>query len=175
MPKARKALDIMQSSLITARPDMTAEEVQELLVMNKISGAPVVDYQGKLIGVISMSDILGSAVNMPYLPNYFEATQLDRLLESEGFHLETITSGYVEDYMTREVLTAQPDTPVEELAEIMYDHHIHRLIIVKPPENTVVGIVTTFDLLKAIIDTRKKGQPEMQPMFIPNRSAIGAT
>lgn len=155
MPKFCKARDVMRSSLITARPDMTAEELKELLVMNRISGAPVVDHDGRLVGVISMSDILSSAVDMPFQPNYFEASQLDRILEREGFHLETITSGYVEDYMTREVVKAQPDTPVDELAEIMYEHHIHRLVIVKPPENKLVGIVTTFDLLKAIIDRRK--------------------
>lgn len=148
--KPRFAIDIMNPRPITAHPGMTCEALQELLVENRISGAPVVDEDGVLHGVISMTDILSSGLNRPYAPGYFEDTRLERMLEEEGFHLETITSGYVEDFMSRDVITAFPLTPLADLAERMYANRIHRLIVVDPQDNLVLGIVTTFDMLKLL-------------------------
>lgn len=141
---------IMNRTLITARPDMTCEEVQELLVANRISGAPVVDEAGRLIGIISMSDILNTGLNLAFSPSFQESDVLDRALESEGFHLETLTEGFVSDFMTRRVITAPPDTAIEALAEIMYKNRIHRVVIVDARDQQPCGIVTTFDLLKAL-------------------------
>jgi CBS domain-containing protein len=146
------AMDIMQTEVIAARPEMTCEELQEMLVMNRISGAPVIDASGRLLGVISMSDILNAGLNLPYSADFYENARLDLLLEKQGLHLEAITSGFVEDYMTHRVMTAYPHTRVEELAEMMYNNHIHRVIIVRPQDNSVAGIVTAFDLLRLIKD-----------------------
>ncbi|HEY9685530.1 MAG TPA: CBS domain-containing protein [Coleofasciculaceae cyanobacterium] len=146
------AMDMMQTEVIAARPEMTCEELQEMLVMNRISGAPVIDASGRLLGVISMSDILNAGLNLPYSADFYENARLDLLLEKQGLHLETITSGFVEDYMTHRVMTAYPHARVEELAEMMYNNHIHRVIIVRPQDNAVAGIVTAFDLLRLIKD-----------------------
>lgn len=156
--KPQFAMDIMRTDLITARPDMTCEELQELLVINRIGGVPVVDEDEALVGVISMWDILSSGMNLAYTPDYFEAMRLDGLLEPKGFHLEMLSAGNVEDYMTRGVITAYPHSRIEELAEMMYTNHIHRVIIVKPQDNTVAGIVTTFDLLKVLMGNSLSGK-----------------
>ncbi len=143
------AQSMMNRHVITARPDMTCEEVQELLVANRISGAPVVDETGCLVGLISMSDILNTGLNLAFSPSFQESDALDRALESEGFHLESITEGFVSDFMTRRVITATPETAIEALAEIMYKNRIHRVVIVDARNQQLCGIVTTFDLLKA--------------------------
>lgn len=145
------ARDIMSQKVIKARPGMTCEQVRDLLVSNKISGLPVVDSKGVLLGVISMSDILNSALNGVYNDRFPEPRILDQLLEEEGFQLEQTAEGYASDMMTRSVIRAFPETPVPKLAELMYTYRIHRVIIVEPHSNKVVGIVTAYDLLKVLM------------------------
>ncbi len=142
------AKDIMSQKPITARPEMTVEELQELFTINRISGAPVVDTNGVVIGVITVNDILKAGINLPYVSGFFEDINIDRILAEEGLLVESFTEGFVSDFMTRNVFTAYPETPVNELAQIMYENRIHRVIIVKPNEQKPLGVVTTFDLLK---------------------------
>ena len=145
------AQDIMTSNVITVRPDMLCEDVAEILIANRISGAPVVSDSDELIGVISFQDILlNSGQNFFYSSNYFEESRIDAVLEQEGLHLTTITDGFVSDYMTRHVFTVFPDTPVQELSSTMFDHRIHRVIVLDRKTMMPVGIVTTFDLLKIL-------------------------
>ncbi len=148
------AKSIMNTQVITARPDMTCDEVQQLLTINKISGAPVVDREGRLVGVISVSDILASGLN-PGWSNSVEQALLDRMLAQEGFHLESIAEGFVSDFMTRDVVRAFPETSVHRLAELMLHHRVHRVIIVEAHTNQVKGIVTSFDLLKVLKERPK--------------------
>ncbi len=149
------AQHIMSKDLITLKPEMLCEEAIELLVTHKISGAPVTDQNGDLVGVISMQDILRSGLEYSNASPYFGDSQIDRILEEEGFHLEDIPGGFVSDYMTHHVYTELPHTTVEEMAKLMVNHRIHRVIIVKPDTQKPIGIVTTFDLLKLIaaVDT----------------------
>ena len=149
------ARDLMNKKPVTARPDMTCEEVQELLVLNKISGAPVIDDEERLVGVISMSDVLATGMNLMYAPDFVESSRLDRVLEAEGFHLESVSEGFVSDFMSRNVITAYPDTTAEDMARIMVNKRIHRLIIVHPKDQSVLGIVSTFDLLLAVFENRQ--------------------
>lgn len=152
------AQNVMNRRPITARPDMTCEEVQELLLANRISGAPVVDAEGRLVGVISMSDILSTGLNLVYSPGFLESDVLDRALENEGFHLETVSEGFVADFMTRQVITVTPETPVETLAGIMYKNRIHRVVVVDARDGSLRGIVSTFDLLKVMMEAQPKAQ-----------------
>jgi CBS domain-containing protein len=149
------AKSIMNTQVITARPDMTCDEVQQLLMINRISGAPVVDREGSLVGVISVSDILASGLNMGGADSVEQAL-LDRMLAEEGFHLESITEGFVSDFMTRDVVRAFPETSVHRLAELMLHHRVHRVIIVEAHTNQVKGIVTSFDLLKVLKEMPSK-------------------
>ncbi len=150
----RSAKSIMSTHVITARPTMTCDEVQQLLMINKISGAPVVDSEGHLVGVISVSDILASGLNMG-VSDSVEQALLDRMLAQEGFHLEGIAEGFVSDFMTRDVVRAFPETSVHRLAELMLHHRVHRVIIVEARTNQVKGIVTSFDLLKVLKEAPK--------------------
>ncbi len=154
------AKDIMSSQLITIKPEMMCEDAVELFIANRISGAPVVDVEKNLIGVMSIHDILlNSGNNIMFSSNYFEEAKIDRILAEEGLHLDSITEGFVSDYMKRDVFTALPDTEVEELATIMFKNRIHRVIITTPDKDPI-GIVTTFDLLKLIAGHSLKKEVE---------------
>jgi predicted transcriptional regulator len=144
------AQHIMSTDLITVRPEMLCEEVIELFLANHISGAPVVNPFGVLIGVITMTDILKSGQAYTQTESPLEDARLSQILSEEGFHMEVVPGGFASDFMTPQPFTAFPHTPIEELAAQMYTHRVHRLIIVQSNEQKPVGIVTTFDLLKLI-------------------------
>lgn len=146
------AKDIMSEMIITARPDMATEEAAELFMINRITGAPVVDANGVLIGVITIHDLLSAERSPLYTTSYFSQDLLEQKLAEFGFHVEP-TGGIVSDFMSRNVYTAYPDTTIEELARMMYQQHIHRIIILKPNEQKPIGVVTTFDLLKLLADS----------------------
>ncbi len=167
------AKDIMNPDVITVRPDMMPEDLVEVFTANKISGAPVVDREGMLIGVISLYDILtNTGMNMLYSPDYFEEARIDHMLAQEGLHLDpaTLGEGFVSDYMTHNVYTALPDTPLPELARTMFTHRIHRIIILKPDTRKPVGIVSTFDVLKVLAETPGSVSEEKTKSAVPTRA-----
>ncbi len=106
------AEDIMSPKPITVRPDMRCEEVVDIPVSDKITGAPVTDADGLLIGMISVMDILASTgVSMPYAVNDFEKAEIDRILAEEGLHVESVTEGYVSEYYGAQCFYRRPRHP----------------------------------------------------------------
>jgi CBS domain-containing protein len=156
------AKDIMSQKLITVKPTMMCEEAMTLFTANHISGAPVVSATGELIGVISLYDLVNAGITLPYSESFFEEARIDRMLSQEGFHVESISEGTVSDYMTRDVFTATPETPVSTLAREMYTHKVHRVIIVDPNTRKPVGLVSTFDLLKLLAEAEDASQLRQQ-------------
>jgi CBS domain-containing protein len=145
------AQHIMSKDLITVRPETLCEEAADLLVRHKISGAPVVDCHGNLAGVISLKDILKNSLGYSNIDTCLSTTQdIENILAAEGFHIELVSGGYVSDFMTRQVYTGYPHSKVEDIAKLMVEHHVHRIIILKAPTRKPIGIVTTYDLLRLI-------------------------
>jgi CBS domain-containing protein len=136
------ARDVMTRDVITVRPDAPLQEVATLFVSRRISGAPVVDEEGKLVGIITEADLLRrEAQPMPEARRGF----LSFLWQNR--RLRAGRTVRVEEVMTHDVVTATEDTPVRELARQMILRKINRIPIVR--EGRVVGIVTRNDVLKA--------------------------
>ncbi len=142
-----RAQDVMTEHPISLRPEMTCDEAVALFRDNRLTGAPVVDSRGVLVGVLSLPDLLGARAEIDYTET--DSDELTQRIGEPGFHLEPL-EGLVSDYMTRAVQTAFPDTPVEILAQTMLDYRIHRIIILRQNEQIPVGIVSSFDLLKIL-------------------------
>ena len=150
------AKDIMTAQVITVSEDLPVSKLAKLLTNRMISGAPVVDQEGNLIGVVSLSDIVESYThhgqdreNVPH-GNSYQAALADKLNEedSEGLHLELEDGLLVQDIMTPAVIHVTEETVVAEMAQTMLAGRLHRLIVTK--NHKVVGIVTTIDMLKVI-------------------------
>ena len=150
MPKTAK--DIMQSQVVTVSPDAPLHSTQRLFYEEGIHGAPVVDEQGRVVGMITSTDILRAATETedtaPSGPGYFR-DDLDYPsgllpLAPEDFQerLQDIT---VADFMTEGVVHVEPSTPIPELARTIRENKIHRLLVVE--NGTLRGIVSTFDLV----------------------------
>lgn len=147
-----QARDVMVSPVITVKPSASVREVAETLVNKRISAVPVVDDQGHLLGIVSEGDLLHRAE---------AATQrrhswwLRGLLGGDTLASEYIKahSRSVSDVMTKRVITADPDTPLHEIAALLERNFIKRVPIVE--NGRIVGIVSRANLVQALASNRK--------------------
>ncbi|MBN2290390.1 MAG: CBS domain-containing protein [Candidatus Glassbacteria bacterium] len=150
------ARDIMTRNVIVVEKDLSIHNLIETFLKNKISCAPVVNKKKKLVGIVTKTDVLG----------YFMDLDLDLTLKvglkdildfgSERRDLEIIPekAQKVGDIMTPKPITAEEDTSVKILAEIMISNNIHRLIIEN--DSAISGIVSTLDILYHVAGIKKK-------------------
>jgi CBS domain-containing protein len=123
--------DVMQKGVVSVSPELPIAELEAFLSSEEIGGAPVIDGTGKLVGVVSQTDII-------------------RSLSEEGHLYEMLAPEFtVEDIMTASVLTVPTDADVKDVARQMVDARVHRVLIAD--EDGVCGIVTTFDLLRLLL------------------------
>ena len=118
------ARDCMTREVNSVRPDDDVLSAVRVLVENRISGAPVIDNIGNLLGIITEKDCMAIAL-------------------SAGYHGER--GGKVSDFMSTEVVTVDADTPVIEIAEHFATRHFRRLPVLE--SGRVVGIVSRRDVL----------------------------
>lgn len=151
------ARDVMNSELITVRDDMTVAELAQFLVENEVSGVPVEDVEGRLVGVVSLSDIARSLTGRDEA--VLTHTDSDYYLRSweERFNAEDIaglriaeSDETVGEIMTPSVLAVDEEMPIGRVASKMIDARIHRLLVTR--DRKVVGILTTTDLLGLLVD-----------------------
>jgi CBS-domain-containing membrane protein len=142
-----KARDVMVSPVITVKPHSTVKDLANLLIEKHISAVPVVDNDGKLVGVVSEGDLMHRAeTGTEQRPSWWL-----RLLVGEN----ALASDYIKshtqkvaDIMKRNVITVAPETPLNEIAVLMEQNAIKRVPIVQ--KDQLVGIVTRANLVQAI-------------------------
>lgn len=140
------AREIMVSDVISVNEGARLTEVADTLITYGISGMPVVNDQGRLVGMISEADLMNQKKRQSAIPRLalFGVFKVpDRLLKEayqEGCAM------HAKDLMSHKVITAEPDTPAEELADIMVRRRINRIPIVE--DGKLVGIVTRTDILR---------------------------
>lgn len=150
------AKDIMSTHVIKVRDDMTVRGLAEFFSEKMISGAPVTDSSGRLVGVVSYADIVRQMDRRDRLskdreaPHYYLHGWEGRLNPEDfkGLHVEEEDGYLVKDIMTPVVFEVDESTPLDEVADRMIRGRIHRLLVTR--RGQVVGIVTTMDMLKAI-------------------------
>ena len=141
-----KAKDIMHRGVVTVMPLATLSELSDILSKHKISGVPVVDNRGNLMGVVSQTDIVRRGKRNPEdLPDYYKD-----VLPLFGAVKRELEEETVFNLMTPAVLSADEETPVIDLARQMLARHIHRIPITK--EKRLTGIVSTMDLVRAFLE-----------------------
>jgi CBS-domain-containing membrane protein len=144
--------DVMVAPVITVTPSTTVKEVAELFLEKRISAAPVLDSQQKLIGIVSEGDLLhrveaGTERHHSWWLKGFigDDTLAAEYVKSHGLK--------VSDVMTRKVITASPQTPLHEVATLMEKNAIKRVPILE--NGQLVGIVSRANLIQAVATARK--------------------
>jgi CBS domain-containing protein len=148
--------EVMTTDVVTLNGFMSIREAAEIFAENNISGAPVVDNEGILVGVLTETDILRSVksaadeVHMVF-PSLHTMGVMFELSKGETEIMnafEEQANTVVMDVMTKNVLTCSPETFLNEVASILVDEGINRLPVVDE-EGHVVGIITRGDIVKA--------------------------
>jgi CBS domain-containing protein len=129
------------------------QDVAEILLERRISGVPVIDRAGNLVGIVSEGDLMRRADSGT---EHRRSWWLRLFMGREGLALEYVKehARKVEDIMTRDVITAVPGTPVGEIADLLERNAIKRVPIVQ--SGKVVGIVSRANLLQALAALRKQ-------------------
>jgi CBS domain-containing protein len=145
-----KVSDLMTREVTTVRPTASLKDVARLLVEHGISGVPVVDEQGHLVGVVSEGDLVvkeqgPSAVDRRPLARIFGDSPETRAELAKVFAL---TAG---DAMTAPAITIDGDALVAEAAAKMTRHHVNRLPVMEG--EALIGLVTRADVVRAFART----------------------
>ncbi len=156
--KDLKAKDIMNTDVLSVRDDMTVQELAGFLTEREILGAPVVDSEGEVVGVVSCTDITQSTTTEANrllersTSGFYEHGWEDKLDPDEmvGLHVEGNESLPVKEIMTPTIYTVPEDTPISDIAKAMVAGRIHRLLVTRGTR--LVGIITTLDMLKIFFD-----------------------
>jgi predicted transcriptional regulator len=155
MNRAKSVKDVMNPDVMTVADELTTGELARYLTEREISGAPVVDSQGHLVGVVSMTDI-GRHMAEPF---EFESSRGSEFYRdsSEDMTLEDLGQRYIEqsvatvrDVMTPVVHQVPETATVAEAAQVMVREHIHRLVVTQGRQP--VGIITSMDLLRVVAE-----------------------
>lgn len=155
---ALTADDLMSRDVITLSRNMSLADVSCVLERFQIGGAPVVDAQGRCIGVFATVDFLrqtkpgNRAARMPP-PVPGCACSEWKIIDSDDW--DNFSADSVNHYMTTDPSVVAPTTRLGELAETMVDAHIHRLIVVDA-DRRPIGIVSSTDVLAAIARAAKE-------------------
>lgn len=159
-----KVREIMQTKVVTVLPETPVRALAQVLARSRISGVPVVDANGVILGVVSATDVMalaawGAEAHVADASDdeegagdeesawYFRT--MDAPAVNELRHVADRMSEYVvEDIMTPAAFSVGPDDTIHELAGFLLRGRIHRALVIE--DGKLSGIVTTFDLLNAL-------------------------
>jgi len=149
------ARDIMTEQVITVHENTVINDLIKLFLQKRISCAPVVDDAGGLVGIVTKTDILGHFLDLDLEISLKVALQdilnhIPRHLDTE---ISTETELTVGAIMTPDPLTAKADTPIADLAIMMIEHNIHRLVITG--DGAICGLISTLDILYHVAGKEK--------------------
>ncbi len=140
----------MTREVVTLRPGMSVTDAAKVLSGQEIGGAPVVDSGGKLVGIISESDLIVQDIRL-HFPTYIHFLDSYIYLESLAKFEETLKKAVgatVGDVMTADVFTVTGDSTVEDIATLMIEKDIDRVPVVD--DSQVVGIITKGNIVKIL-------------------------
>lgn len=146
------AKDIMTTNVVSVEPSSDTAEAVRLMLDNHYNGLPVIDSEGRLEGIICQSDLVAKQKQVR-LPSFF--TILDSMIPlsdptSLERELQKVASSTVDGVMTKKVVTVTPDTPLDQVANLMVDKKLHTIPVVDG--NKLVGVIGKEDVLRTLMD-----------------------
>ena len=142
--------DRMSSPAVTTTPDTVFRDALKLMREHRIRRLPVVDEDGKLVGIVCERDLV---VASPARAGSLSVWELNRLQ----------ATAKITEIMTQDVMTTTPDTPIEDVARLMIDNKVGGLPVVDD-EGRVVGVITETDIFRTFVE-----------MFAGGRSGLRLT
>ena len=155
------ARDVMERQVATATPQMAIDDLCEIFQKCNIKGVPVVDSAGRLVGIVTESDVVFGGLGRGAARGTSPA---EGRLPGRG-------PTTVAEIMTEPAISAEETTPVEQIAQVMWKMRIHRVpICVK---GKLTGIVSTLDICQALAEGRLTGAPATPARSRPRTRRTG--
>lgn len=148
------AQDVMVSPVITVTENDTVRDVAKLLIANHISAVPVVDHSGRLVGIVSEADLMHRTETKTERSTSWWLSLISDDHTLAGDYVQS-HARKVKDVMTTDVQTAQPDTPLVEIADMFEENQIKRVPILNAAGD-LVGIVSRANIIQAVASARPK-------------------
>jgi CBS domain-containing protein len=150
-----QAKDVMTRDVLTIAPEASIVQAVRLMLQKRISGVPVVDAAGSIVGMVTEGDFLrrSETETQRRRPRWLEFLIGPGRLANEYAHA---SARKVAEVMTAEVHCATEDAPLEEVVHLMERHRIKRVPVLRG--NQLVGIVTRRDLVRALADRSQEEQ-----------------
>lgn len=127
-----RVAELMQTEVQTVAPDAVVNDAATSLAESHISGMPVVDATGRMVGVISSTDILASEEEAP----------------DEAAKVALFEQTPVRDLMTPHPLTISPDADIRDAAQQMLNADVHRLFVTS--DERLIGVISSSDIMRAV-------------------------
>ncbi len=139
--------DLMTTNVVTVSPDTPLHELYAILQKERVTGVPVTDQNGKLVGVVSQRDlIVAEAQSVAASGPYSDVEELfaSRFIADDRAIRRRFN--WVEEIMTRQVITTTPDAPIREVCRLMCEKGVKRLPVII--DGRFVGIISFTDIMR---------------------------
>lgn len=157
-----QAKDIMQKDVVRFEASASIAEAVAVFEDLHISGAPVVDGIGQVVGVLSASDIVrpervrvggGSPAEFEPAVRSWDDEGVDGeddILSMDEYGEEALAKDTVADWMTREIISVAPETSLRDVCRKMLQHNVHRVVVLD--QKRLAGILSTFDVVRYVAE-----------------------
>ena len=143
-----QAADVMTGWVATITPDATVKEAAQMMVARRVSGLPVLNGNGRVVGIVSEGDLMRRS---EYGSVARRTSWLQRLLDSGARDYLRTKGGKVRDVMSKPAISVRPSTPLHEVARLLDEKRIKRLPVVD--RGRLAGIVSRSDLVRQLATT----------------------
>jgi CBS domain-containing protein len=142
------AADLMQNNVLTVNAHASIADAARIMLRNKVSGLPVIDWEGRLIGIVTEGDLLRRSE----IGTERRRSRWLELLLGPGHAAAEYTAEHgrkVSEVMSDRVVAVVPETPLAEVVALMEQHHIKRVPVLSGEK--LIGILSRADLLSAVV------------------------
>jgi len=155
-----KAKDVMTRNVIVVAEGMSVEELGRLFIEKKISGAPVADSKGALIGIVTENDLIrkNTRLHIPTVLRIFDAIIPLGKPDSVEEEIRRMSASTVGEICTKEMLSVSPDASIQDVSSIMFEKGVHLVPVLEAGK--VVGIIGKIDIIRGMTgetDQQKSG------------------
>jgi len=144
------AKDIMTSEVITVQMQTTVNELAEIFWNNRISGAPVVDDDGKVVSVVTENDLIDQSkkVHIPTMISLLDSVIFLESSKKTEKEIRKMAGNTVQDICAKKLVSVSEETGLDEIATIMAEKQVHTLPVMQ--DDRLVGVIGKSDIIHAM-------------------------
>jgi len=144
------AQKIMTWNVVTVKEDLLVKDLAKILSENRISGVPVVDDAGKVIGIVTENDLIDQTkkIHIPTVVSIFDSFLFLESTEKLEKDLKKMAASTVKDICSREIVSVNIDAPLDEIATLMSEKKVHTLPVMDGGK--LVGVIGKSDIIRTL-------------------------